>query len=153
MKNKEWTWMQSEIVRVIDGDTVVARLTSVCKQEFDFGFYMKDQVTQTHTVDINLRLAGINTPEIRGEQKEAGLVSKDALIYMLGERFKAKGGQLRVVTHKPGKYGGRWIATLYMVFPPTESDLAEGAAEFTICLNKLLIDEGYAVPYGKPTWE
>lgn len=85
---------KAEVVRVIDGDSVVLRV--------DVGFHV--------TFTDNFRLLGIEAAEVRTrdlEEKKAGLNSKAAL-----ERLLAL-GPLRIETEKSGKYG-RWLATLYI---------------------------------------
>ncbi len=54
---------RARIVRVIDGDTVEA--------EVDLGFHISSRMM--------LRLFGINTPEIKGSTKPAGLSARDYL--------------------------------------------------------------------------
>ncbi len=95
-------------IRVIDGDTVEATL--------DLGLYI---TTRQH-----LRLANINTPELRGEERDAGLAARDALINLIDER-----SPILAKTAKAGKFG-RWIAHLYGC-----------NGEY---LNKLLVDLGHA---------
>lgn len=99
---------------IYDGDTVT-------RVKVDLGF---------HTfVEIPIRLAGIDTPELRGDEKEAGKVSRDWLRANLpiGKPFVIR-------TQKTGKFG-RWIADVYV----------DGRH-----LNQELIDEGLAkaVDYG-----
>ena len=90
------------------------------------------------TLDINLgfnmvmhnqkiRLLGINTPEIRGDERESGLISRDRL------RELIDGKDVLILSHrdKTGKYG-RWLATIYI----------DG-----FDVNQLLIDEGLAEVY------
>ena len=76
---------QAEILRIIDGDTLKARV--------DLGFYVHAEVT--------LRLARVNTPEM------------DELPGQLARAFVCQELEpvtmLRVTTSKTGKYG-RWIA-------------------------------------------
>ena len=82
----------AEIIRVIDGDTVEARI--------DLGF---------HTFAVQkLRLWGINAPEKRGASRESGLESASHL-----ETLIASDQPIRVQTRKDkqGKYG-RYLATL-----------------------------------------
>ena len=78
----------NELVRVVDGDTVEMRI--------DLGFEV--------TVQTMIRLAGINAPEMRGEEKEKGILAK---IY-LEDLFLLHPNPKLVVLGK-GKYG-RWIA-------------------------------------------
>lgn len=72
-----------EVIRVIDGDTVDI--------EVDLGFDIKTLV--------RFRLLGIDTPEIRGEEKEEGLKAKAALIQLFA-------GYNRKVTVFSRKYDG-----------------------------------------------
>jgi micrococcal nuclease len=73
------------------------------------------------------RLLGINTPEVRGKEREAGLVSRDRL------RELIDGKDIIIATHKDrgGKYG-RLLATIYL----------DG-----VNINQLLVDEGLAEVY------
>ncbi len=108
----------ADIVSVYDGDTVTA--------EVDLGFKIK--------VTEKLRLAGINAPEMRGPEKEAGKVSRDAL------REKILGKRVRVFTNKDkkGKYG-RYIATI------TIADTPSGMGIVHEDVNKWMVENGYAV--------
>lgn len=54
---------KAEIIDVYDGDTVTAVV--------DLGFL--------HFQEMKLRLYGIDTPELRGEEREQGLVVRDIL--------------------------------------------------------------------------
>jgi micrococcal nuclease len=60
VKVVEYRQYPAKVVRIIDGDTIVA--------DIDLGF----DITMTKSV----RLYGIDAPEIRGEGKELGLKSK-----------------------------------------------------------------------------
>ena len=73
-----------------------------------------------------LRLFGINAPELRGDEREQGLISRDAL------RAKIPPGTeviIETIKDKKGKYG-RYLAEIYL------DDLH---------VNKWLVDNGYAV--------
>lgn len=105
----------AEILRVIDGDTVVARI--------DLGFHV-------HIIE-HLRLANIDTPEIRTRdlaEKEKGLEAKARLEELLSL------GPVKIETEKDtGKYG-RFIATIYVkdedrVINVNEKLVEEGLAE------------------------
>lgn len=87
-----WHYPRVEIVRVLDGDTVEARL--------DLGFH-------TFRREI-LRLDGVNAPEIRGPEREAGLVAKHRLQSLI------EIGPVSVTTirDKTEKYG-RYLAVLW----------------------------------------
>lgn len=98
------------VKRVVDGDTVDC--------EVDLGFNIK-----TH---IRFRLAGIDTPEIRGVEKEEGLKSKAYLISLIKNT-----DSIIVESHKTGKFG-RWLGTLYID---------------ELNVNEDLVKNGYAKPY------
>lgn len=57
----DYRYNLSEIIRVIDGDTVEAVISR------DVGFYL------TLTWTIRIRVLGVNCPETKGSTKEAGL--------------------------------------------------------------------------------
>lgn len=115
---------RAELVRVIDGDTVVLRVS----KSFDFGF----RVWTEYSAEMSFRLSGIDTPELHGvsaEEKERALAAKEEL-----ERLCLL-GDLRAVTSKPDKYG-RWLVTLFVCF---------GTKELNI--NATLVEGGFAVEY------
>ena len=125
----------AEVVRIIDGDTIRLKATKNFVFEVDFGFYIKEVVTSSKSTEMNFRLAGIDTPEIRGvpiEEKEKGKEATEELRRLVGL------GPIRIRTYKPDKYG-RWLATLFVT--------PEGAE--TININESLIESGHAVPYMK----
>lgn len=80
------------IVAVYDGDTVRA--------DIDLGFSI-------HTHSVQLRLYGIDAPEMRGETAEAGLLARDALRSMILNK------QVTITTFKDRqeKYG-RYLADM-----------------------------------------
>lgn len=79
----------AELIRVIDGDTIVAMI--------DLGFSTWKEVT--------IRMYGINTPESRTkdlEEKERGLASKARLVELL----EVEGdGEFVIQSHGVGKFG------------------------------------------------
>ena len=89
--------------------------------DLGFGVWVKGQ---------KLRLLGIDTPEVRGVEREAGLKSRD----VLRERIMDKEIRVKTQKDKKGKYG-RWLATIY------DADIES--------INTWLLREGYAKPYGK----
>lgn len=101
----------AEVHRIVDGDTVYLKV--------DLGFRM--------TTIQGFRLAGIDTPEIRGVERPDGLKSKDELARLI------EGKKLIVKTGKTGKFG-RWIATIYI-------------EESMYDVNDHLLREGFAEPY------
>ena len=85
---------RAELVRVIDGDTVVL--------DIDLGF-------ETWIRDQSIRLYGIDTPEITGEEKEEGLAVKS----WLEERLYGQEIVLQSIQDKKGKFG-RWLGVLFI---------------------------------------
>lgn len=83
-----WTWLDSRVVRVVDGDTIIAVLRR------DLGFEGTIEFQQ------RLRLVGINTPPAHTEEGER------ATEFVRG--FTS--GPVTIITHKPYKYGGEWMA-------------------------------------------
>jgi len=126
-----WVYDDCEVIRVIDGDTVIMRLRGEFVVTVDFGFKIKDRMVLYKEAEVIVRLAGVNTPEIRGEQKPQGLVSKEAAETLLSS------GKIRVITYKEGKYGGRWIGRLYVTQEDSE----------VIELSAWLIENDYGAPY------
>lgn len=127
-----WTY-NAELIRVIDGDTVVLRLWRDYALDLDFGFYIKEQIVSRKSTEMSFRLSGINCPEITGvsvEERAKGLAAKAALEKML------LSGTIGATTYKPDKYG-RWLVTLQVTQP-------DGTV---LNVNDALIAGGYAVPY------
>lgn len=98
----DWTWVNSTVVRVVDGDTIVAQLT------MDIGFYGSVSYQQ------KLRLARINCPAM---STPAG---KTAAAYTT---LATQGVPLLIVTAKPYKYGGEWMAEVTLPDGQNLSDL------------------------------
>lgn len=88
-------------LRVIDGDTV--------HLEVDLGLRVK------RTLDI--RLVGIDAPERRGEEKEAGVKAQAYLETLLFDA--ARVAKPLVVQFEKGKSFDRWLGRLFLV---TESE-------------------------------
>ena len=107
------------VVSVYDGDTITVDV------DCGFGVWLKGQ---------KIRLASINTPEVRGDERDEGLEARDALRAML------PGGRGIVIStqkdNKRGKYG-RWIAEVYY---PTYS----GDEPLWINANEMLVMRGLA---------
>jgi len=105
---------KAELVRVVDGDTIYAKV--------QLGFHV--------AMDLEFRLFGINTPEVIGAQKTAGIAAKAELERLL------KSGPLRVVSEKSDKYG-RWLGTFY----------AKNSDGTETNVNDALLTGGFALPY------
>ncbi|MEL6219112.1 MAG: thermonuclease family protein [Pseudomonadota bacterium] len=84
---------RAEIVRVIDGDTVVA--------DIDLGF-------NTWRKDEHLRLRGIDAPEIRGEERPEGLIAAEAL----RERLAGRDLVICTIKDRTGSFG-RFLVDIY----------------------------------------
>ena len=80
--------------KVYDGDTITV--------DIDLGF---DMILRNQKI----RLLGIDTPEVRGVEREQGLISRDALRTKIGSKWIVIKTQL----DKKGKYG-RWLGTIFI---------------------------------------
>jgi micrococcal nuclease len=102
--------------KVVDGDTVYG----IVDLGFNIG-YKK----------MEFRLSGINTPETKGNTREAGLTSKKFV------EDTILGKQVIIVTKKDAKEKyGRYLAEIFFLV----------GAEW-VSLNKTLVDKGLAVPF------
>lgn len=119
-----------EVVRVVDGDTIVLKLSKEFPVEIDFGFYIKDTMILKKSAQMSFRLLGVDTAELVGGTSETKLLAQQAKSKV--EELTV-GKKLRVLTEKPDKYG-RWLATIYV----------EGEA---ISLNETLLNLGLATVY------
>lgn len=104
------------VVSIYDGDTI--------RVNIDLGF-------NTWIFNVKLRLFGIDTPELRGDEREQGLAAKK----FVEDRIPV-GQEIRVATVKDstGKFG-RYLATIYY------------GDNFANNLNEGLIKERLAVIY------
>jgi micrococcal nuclease len=102
----------ADVIKVYDGDTIRVNIS------LGFGMWMMNQ---------SIRLLGINAPEIRGEQRSEGLISKEAL----EKRILGKRIILETKKDSSDKYG-RWLGIIYL----EEENI-----------NEWLIRESYAVSY------
>lgn len=85
---------RANVVSVYDGDTVTVDL------DLGLKFWVRG---------AKLRLYGINTPEVRGEEKPLGLKARDFLRAMLSDHEVV----VETIKDKTGKYG-RWLAILWV---------------------------------------
>ena len=108
---------KAKIVKVYDGDTVTAVV--------DLGF----GITNT----IKIRLYGIDTPEIRGDERPDGLVSRDRLRELILDKEVI----IKTIKDRTGKYG-RYLAEIYQW---------DGTQQNRISVNEMLITEGLAEKY------
>jgi len=79
---------------VYDGDTITVEI------DLGFSIYMARQ---------KIRLYGINTPEVRGDERELGLIAKQYV------SDAVHGNYIELETHKDktGKYG-RWLGIVHL---------------------------------------
>jgi micrococcal nuclease len=104
---------KARVIDVYDGDTITVLA--------DLGFHT--------TVKLKLRLFGINTPELRGPSREAGLVARDRVNGLV------MGKDIIIKTRKDRQEKfGRWLAEIYL--PGSEKSI-----------NTLLVEENLAVPF------
>lgn len=100
------------VSRVYDGDTITVDI------DLGFGIVIKSQ---------KIRLVRINAPEIRGDERQTGLVSRDALRDKIGNKWVT----IKTSKDKKGKYG-RWLGEVWIE---------------NVCVNDWLISEGLAEVY------
>lgn len=110
-KFEYWYWAQ--VVKIYDGDSITLHI---------------DQGMRTWRHDEKIRFMSIDAPEIRGEERPAGLIAKGAL-----EEKIPVGTWLRINTYldKSGKYG----RLLVVIYKELEN------------INLWMYNNGYAVPY------
>lgn len=82
---------EAEVVGVYDGDTITVDV------DLGFGVWARGQ---------KIRLAGIDAPELKGETREAGKRSRDALLVLFAQSKNRI--TLRTVMDRKEKYG-RWL--------------------------------------------
>lgn len=83
--------VEAEVVRIVDGDTLVARA----------------RIWLGQTVETHVRLAGIDAPELRGKclsEKERAQAARDALAQLVGD------GPVMLADIESDKFGGRVLA-------------------------------------------
>ena len=107
-------YYNATVISIYDGDTITV--------DIDLGL-------NTWVHGEKIRLARINTPEIRGEERPDGLVARD----FLRQHIEGKPVILQTAKDKKGKYG-RYIADVW--FQDDESRW--------INANDLLVDSGLA---------
>lgn len=106
-----WDWPGSAIVRVKDGDSVVAQLTR------DVGFHGSLTFLQ------NLRLNRINCPPLSTVE---GKAARDFVVETIALKT------LHIVTTAPYKYGDEWMAEVVLPDGTNLSDelVAQGHAAY-----------------------
>ncbi len=105
---------RARVVSVYDGDTLRA--------DVDLGFF-------TWIKNEQFRLARLDTPEVRGDERADGLIARDRLRDLVLDQ------DVIIETEKKGKFG-RYIAEVFL-----EAD--DGSL---VNVNDVLLDEGLATP-------
>jgi len=105
----------AKVVRVYDGDTIWVDI------DLGFGIWMKNQP---------VRLAYVDTPEVRGEEKAEGFIARDRVIQILEDSDNKC--TLKTILDR-GKYG-RILAHIFV-----ENE--------TRSINEILLAEGLAEAY------
>lgn len=105
-------------ISAYDADTIRFNI------DLGFGVWLHNQA---------VRLYGIDAPEMRGDEREQGIVARDFVRGLLRSHPEV---MLRTYKDKRGKYG-RWLATVFVVY--------NGAGG--VDLNRLLVTEGLARDY------
>lgn len=109
---------RAEVLSVYDGDTIRIDI------DLGFGVWLRNQ---------SVRFRGIDTPEIRGEDKKIGLVARDRVRQLCEENDNKC---IIRSFNETGKFG-RYLVDVWLGSHPHRS------------LNTILLDEGLAVKYMK----
>lgn len=108
-------YYRAKVVSVYDGDTM--------RVDIDLGL-------STWIHNEKLRLARINAPELRGEEKEKGIAARDFLINLVLDKEII----LETIKDQEEKYG-RYLAEIW---------LKNESGQFTN-INDLMVENGHAV--------
>ncbi|OQX85702.1 nuclease [candidate division KSB1 bacterium 4484_87] len=114
---KNLYFYKAHVVSVYDGDT--------CTVDIDLGLHIWIR-------DEKIRLARIDAPEIRGNEREKGLESRDFLRQLILDRDIF----VETIKDKKGKFG-RYLGEIWVA--------DENDTYFNV--NDLMMKEGYAEPY------
>ena len=106
---------RARVTSVYDGDT--------CTVDIDLGLSVQLKSEK-------IRLSRINAPEVRGEEREAGLASRD----FLRKQIDGKDILLETIKDRKGKYG-RYLGEIWLESPQGEWHN----------INDLMVEKGYAV--------
>lgn len=112
---------------IYDADTVHLKVKKGFKWSVDFGFHIGFDISLSVNYALGAcRLYGIDAPEMRGAEREKGIIARDFLRDLM-----AKNPEFMVKTHKDtkGKYG-RYLVDIF---------LEDGTH-----VNALLVEKGYA---------
>lgn len=120
------------VTDVYDGDTITCIV--------DCGFNLGIQKTK-------IRLYGINTPELRGEDRDIGILVRDEL----RKKILNKHIFLKTIKDKKGKYG-RFLGKIYIKNKDEDNEKNEkkenndDSTDY-LCINDWLLENNYAVVY------
>jgi len=114
----------ARILSVYDGDTMRMDI------DVGFGVTLRDQ---------RVRLAGVDTPELRGKEREAGLNARDFVRKLVLRRTV----MVQTFRDTTGKFG-RWVVKVWIA---PEGEKVGETTEGLILLNDLLIKTGHARGY------
>ena len=120
------------VTDVYDGDTITCIV--------DCGFNLGIQKTK-------IRLYGINTPELRGEDRDIGIFVRDEL----RKKILNKHVFLKTIKDKKGKYG-RFLGKIYVKNKDEKNKKNRNNDDSTdstdyLCINDWLLENNYAVVY------
>lgn len=102
---------KAKVIKVYDGDTITL--------DVDLGFSIR--------MEMRIRLYGINAPELKGMDRELGILSRDYLMNLIADKEVI----LETIKDEKGKFG-RILGIIHI----------DG-----LNVNELLIKEGYAKKY------
>jgi len=112
----------AHVTKVYDGDTITVDI------DLGLGVWVRGQ---------KIRLARIDAPELRGEEHDDGIKSRDFL------RKLVLGKDIVVVTHKDRKEKwGRWLGDIYL--PADYHDSKNNDLDLSV--NSVILEHNYAVP-------
>jgi micrococcal nuclease len=113
----------AKVVSVYDGDTVRADI------DLGFNIIMNNQ---------SIRLLGINTPEVRGDEKAQGIIVRD----YVREQILEQNIILKTYKDSKGKYG-RWLGEIFYTKEERIITASDSPDSLT-CLNDELLKLGMA---------
>lgn len=134
MAETKYTY-RAKLIRVLDGDTIEVDLVRTISAVYDFGFHVTLEDTRTITKRQTLRILGINAPELKDRKADPDGPGEAAKLVV--ERLLAEAEYLVVVTHKPDKYGGRYLASVGV--PQLDGSVLD--------LAQYLVEHGHAKVY------
>ena len=122
--DKTFIYHNATLSKVVDADTL--------DFDLDLGFHIN--------VKHRFRLAGINAPEIRGEERAYGLIAKNRVESLLWFNPVT-----RIITYKADSFG-RWLADIY-IKQKDETIESNIPRMVEVRLQDILLREGVAAPW------